>query len=582
MSLKVKLLILFLCIALIPLLFTGMTGFASARHTILHATVERLNAIAELREAQVYIHIDRLKGISREIALDDFLPRALERLEKDPREGAGLGEEMNRYLLAKTKGTDLLSLDLLGRDGKIVASSVPQRIGRDESSKRYYQKALDFEEYVTDFHIEEGDQMGLDISVPIASADNLKEPAGVLVAHYDSKVFSRLLSGDLVLGFGAKTQSKGIGATGETFLAGQEGLMITDSIFIAGAAFNQKVNTYASRKCFQEGREVSGVWKDYRGVDVIGASMCLEIGDFKWMLLSKQDTREAFAPVVELWRLSLVTGGIVLMVVGVVGFAISDFITGPVVELTRITAKVSQGEIDIPIVLSNTRDEIEALGRSFNAMLDGLHWAGKEVQMEINIRKESEEKFRGLVEAAPDAVISINPAGEIILVNAQAEKMFGYSRVELIGKMVEVLMPERFRGRHTVHREKYFSNPRTATVGTEGDLFGMRQNRTEFPIEVSLSFARFSDKLFAISTVRDISARVKTERELREQTEHLRRFQNLTVGRELEMIVLKREINGLLAELGRSKKFEAPGKVKDKADRKTDVRIQNPGVRSQS
>ena len=293
--------------------------------------------------------------------------------------------------------------------------------------------------------------------------------------------------------------------------------MITESIFIADAAFHQKVNTYASRKCFEEDGEVSGIWKDYRGVDVVGASMCLSVGDFKWMLLSKQDTREAFAPIAEIWRLSMALGAIILIVAGVVGWAISDFITAPVVELTRVTGKVSKGEMDVKIVSSGTHDEIDALGKSFNMMLDNLHRAGKEIQVEINIRKESEEKFRGLVEAAPDAVVSINAAGEIILVNVKAEDMFGYGRVELIGKMVEVLMPERFRERHVLHREKYFVSPSTTTAGAGGNLFGLRKNGVEFPIEVSLSAVHAAGKLFAISIIRDVSARVKVEQDLLEK-----------------------------------------------------------------
>ncbi len=564
MSIKVKLLILFLFMALIPMVFTGMLGFASAKDIILRATVARLKAIAELREAQVYIYIDKLKGISRQMALDDFFHRVLDQQPgAEAREGQIL-EGGNQYLGKKVASMgDLFSIDLVGHDGKIIASSVPTRVGRDDSKERYYQKALVLEEDITDFHVEEGEQRGMDISVPIVSAEHPNRMAGVFVAHHNSTVFNRLLSGELVLGFGAKTQSGRIGATGETFLSGQDGFMITESIHIKNAAFHQKVDTYATRKCFGENERVAGIWDDYRGVEVVGASTCLSIGDFKWMLLAKQDSREAFAPIAWLQRLSAAMGVIVLAVVGVVGFGIVNFITDPVIELTRITETVSKGETDVHIDSSHTHDEIDALGKSFNLMLDNLHRASQEMQVEVNIRKESEEKFRGLVEAAPDSVISINAAGEIILVNAQVEKVFGYGRMELIGKMVEILMPERFRGRHPAHREKYFSDPRTTTVGTGGDLFGLRKDGTEFPIEISLSFARFSDKMFAISIVRDISARVKIEQELIEKTQRLQRFQNLTVGRELEMVALKKEINSLLAELRRPKKFGVSGEKSD-------------------
>lgn len=561
MSIKVKLLILFLCVALVPMAFAGMLGFVNAKNIILSSTVARLSAIAELRESQVYIYIDRLKAVSREMAMDGFFSRALQRLEGESGAAAQIQQELHSYLLKKITGAEALSVDLLDRRGKVVASSVPARAGRDLSGESCYWKALVLEEWVRDFHLEESDQRMMDISIPITAPEDPYQMVGVFVAHYDSKIFNRLLLGDLVFGMGAKTQSRGIGATGETFLANQDGRMVTESIFIKDAPFNQKVNTYASRKCFNENKEVSGTWKDYRGVEIVGASMCLSIGDFRWMILAKQDTREAFAPIRELYRLSVAMGVVVLVIVGVVGLAIADFITGPVIELTRMTQRAANGEGGVHTALWNTHDEIDILGRSLNGMMDNLHRAGEEMRLEVNIRKESEEKFRGLVEAAPDAVISINPAGEIILVNAQAERMFGYSRVEMIGKMVEILMPQRFRDRHVRHREEYFKKPSMAVAGTGGGLFGLRKSGEEFPIEISLSFARFSEKIFAISTIRDISRRVKTEQELIEKTQRLQRFQNLTVGRELEMIALKKEINSLLTELGRPKKFEAPGKA---------------------
>ena len=105
----------------------------------------------------------------------------LEQGGRGPDDEARVSDEVNRYLGNRVTGEGLLSIDLLGRDGKIIASSVPKRISRDDSKERYYQKVLGGEEYVTDFHVEEGDQMGLGIAVSVLGADNHQEIVGALV-----------------------------------------------------------------------------------------------------------------------------------------------------------------------------------------------------------------------------------------------------------------------------------------------------------------------------------------------------------------------------------------------------------------
>ncbi len=98
----------------------------------------------------------------------------------------------------------------------------------------------------------------------------------------------------------------------------------------------------------------------------------------------------------------------------------------------------------------------------------------------------AEPKPWGLVEAAPDAFVIVNREGRILLVNSQTELLFGYSRLELLGKPVEMLIPERFTT-HVSHRTTYFETPRTRPMGAGLDLYGRRADGTEFPIEISLS-----------------------------------------------------------------------------------------------
>ena len=132
----------------------------------------------------------------------------------------------------------------------------------------------------------------------------------------------------------------------------------------------------------------------------------------------------------------------------------------------------------------------------------------------------SEALFKGLVDSAPDAVVVVDKDGHIVLVNLQAEKLFGYGREELLGQTMEMLVPQRFRGRHPGNREAYQKDPKARSMGSGLELYALNKAGQEFPVEISLSPLATEEGMLFSSAIRDVSARKKLEQELKEQMEH--------------------------------------------------------------
>ena len=134
-------------------------------------------------------------------------------------------------------------------------------------------------------------------------------------------------------------------------------------------------------------------------------------------------------------------------------------------------------------------------------------------------RLASEERFRAIMESAPDAMLIVDVAGRIVLANSEAERVFGYAREELVGASVEMLMPETSRRRHPALRARYVAAPVRRPMGSGLELSARRKDGSEFPIEVSLSTLANDGAPLVISVIRDVSDRRRIQRELRDAKE---------------------------------------------------------------
>jgi PAS domain S-box-containing protein len=163
-------------------------------------------------------------------------------------------------------------------------------------------------------------------------------------------------------------------------------------------------------------------------------------------------------------------------------------------ELPEVVRRVARAEAGVPA------DVVTRL-------LDDLFREIADLSANQERLRRGEERFRGLLEAAPDAVVIVDARGEIILVNQQAELMFGYTRSDLIGRPLEFLVPERFHDAHIAHRRAYHSAPRTRRMGTASGLAGRRMDASEFPVDISLSALETDEGTLVIAFIRELSER---------------------------------------------------------------------------
>jgi PAS domain S-box-containing protein len=182
--------------------------------------------------------------------------------------------------------------------------------------------------------------------------------------------------------------------------------------------------------------------------------------------------------------------------------AVRSFIQGDAVDWSN-EYRVAQVNGATAMVIDNRsvmRDADGKATRMFGCIVD------------VTKHKLADERMRLVVEACPSGIITTNIDGNIVLVNAEAERLFGYRREELIGRPVDILVPERLRGQHALHRDGFTRHPETRGMGAGRDVFGLRKDATEFPAEIGLNPVRTSEGLLVLNMIVDISERQRLDR----------------------------------------------------------------------
>jgi PAS domain S-box-containing protein len=186
------------------------------------------------------------------------------------------------------------------------------------------------------------------------------------------------------------------------------------------------------------------------------------------------------------------------------------------------------------------------------------------VLMDITERKQAEEKFRLATEASPSGIILVNDRGHIVLVNSQIEKLFGYQREELVGKLVDILVPERFASQHPAHRAEFVAAPTARAMGAGRELFARRKDGSEFPVEIGLNPIQTPDGILVLAAVVDISARKLAEAEAVQHREEVGHLSRVAVMGELAASIaheLNQPLSAIISNASAGQRFVDRGDV---------------------
>lgn len=350
-------------IILLPIIVSFFIAYLSNKRELERLISDEITMMAEAYEGQVYQFLEMSKRRVQDFSSDGFIRDQLKRIINGDE---GAVHALNDHLIGNKMPLDkyIHAIHVLSlKDGHVVASTDSAAIGKDVANELFFKDGKDGLSVVENSTGFEG-RPGISISAPLKDrvTGNL---FGIIVNFISLAELNNVLTGELNKRAGAITWNKGMSRALEVYIVNKNGLMITDSGFTKGAVLRQKVNTPPVAACLQSNKEMTGIYENYRGMKVIGASMCLP--SLKWTLMVEDELDDVFAPVVMLERSALAVLGIVTVLVASLYGVFSRNVVAPLAKLTGAANEIARGNYDVSVQVQ-TADEIGSLSKAFNDM----------------------------------------------------------------------------------------------------------------------------------------------------------------------------------------------------------------------
>jgi len=374
-SLNRKLIALFVAMSVVPMASLAVVNFNAAQGSMSDMVADQVQSLAASR-AQAIKNLNELRvQQASTFASGETVQRLFEAY--DAKESgapvsdsaisdasAALAQKFSEFGQATGGASGFYKMKAVSEKGTVFFSTDSSEVGKNIAQDANFQKGktqkFGFVEF--DPATKEGART---IILPVTSGAG--DVIGVMYTSVHTHVASEIL-----------LNREGLKETGETYLVNRDGLMISESRFVEGAAFNQMVNTLPVQECFAKGTTVNGIYPDYRGIPVYGASACEK--DAGFVLLAEFDVSEINAPVTDLQNQATIITGAAAGAIGVAAFFISRSISRPIAGMSRVAQQVSEGDLMVRLEEVKSSDEIGVLSRSFAGMVSGIRELVKQAQ----------------------------------------------------------------------------------------------------------------------------------------------------------------------------------------------------------
>lgn len=364
-SVKARLTALFLIIALVPITILGTIAYLSSREALTKQISQDFDAISEGKEQAI---LQYLMGANRALSVygrASTIVNALMKIDSKSTDAAQAIKELSEYIQNRLKSSQFVQeFIIMDKQGKVVACTEEKEIGMDKSQDPYFTGAKENEFFIKDVY-----QSKVTGKIGYVSSFAVRdlvtgEFLGVFAERMNLHTLNEILG-----------NRAGLGESGEHYLVNKAGLMITDSRHQKDTSLNQKVDTEPVRFFHANGRDMIGIYNDYRNRPVLGSisgeELKKQFGYLGWAVVSEVDVKEAFAPVSRLGGLIAVIVFITIIVVILIAIFISNKISDPIKKLATLASRVSEGDLTGSVSMQG-EDEIGLLAQSFGAMTKNL------------------------------------------------------------------------------------------------------------------------------------------------------------------------------------------------------------------
>ncbi|MBT8173190.1 MAG: HAMP domain-containing protein [Nitrosopumilus sp.] len=378
-----KLIFLVMIVSVVALSITGFLSFNYADEILKQRAGDQLLGESSVRGDSLRVLFESRIDQNNILASDPMIQLLVSQMnQSSENEFQELKDNNRRDFLIQIQAFQRLigfsigfeDVKIIGANGKVFFS-LGANSDEDFSNDPYFKRGQ--KESFIEFEPAESGKKMIVVS-PIVASDSKKgdEPIGVIISRM------RTASIDNVL-----ISRSGLGETGEVYIVNEKFMMLSESRFFENAVFEQKVDTLPVQKCFNEGEEYIGFYKDYRGIPIFGSSYCAD--DLGITLLAEIDESEVEKPILILQERILETGIVITIIMGIVAFGISKSLSRPLTKLKNAANKISSGDFDVRTEI-NTGDEIGELSHAFDSMAEKLQDSIIEIKRKEKVIKQLE------------------------------------------------------------------------------------------------------------------------------------------------------------------------------------------------